>query len=104
MRPDDWHFPYLDDHLIAIDESSGALALIDDAADELFAYRLDSLPQGWYEHLKRERNCLVVTGIDLQLAIAGMTGVDEACASGKAFGAMVMVNDGSVMEGIPPGG
>jgi hypothetical protein len=57
------------------------------------------VPPDWYSHLKIERNCLVITGVDLQLATAGLDGVDDACAQGRAFGAMVLINDGSVFEG-----
>ena len=100
LGPDGWSFPYLDDHLLAIDESSDDFALIDDAADELFAYPLSGIPQDWYSHLKLERDCLVITGVDLRLATAGMEGVKEACANRTAFGAMVMINDGRVLEGL----
>jgi hypothetical protein len=57
------------------------------------------VPPDWYSHLKIERNCLVITGVDLQLATAGLDGVDDAYAQGRAFGAMVLINDGSVFEG-----
>lgn len=100
LKPDDWSFPYLDDHLVAIDESSDDSALIDEAADELFGYPLRGIPPDWYSHLKLERNCLVITGVDLRLATSGMDGVRDACAEGRAFGAMLMINDGSVGE--PP--
>lgn len=95
-----WSFPYLEEHLLAIDESSGSLALIDEAADELFGYRLDAVPTQWYQHLQRERSCLVITGVDLHLATAGMEGVEQASAYGNAFGAMVLINDGRVFEGV----
>lgn len=100
LRPEGWSFPYLDDHLVAIDESSDDFALIDEAADELFGYPLSGVPSDWYSHLKMERNCLVITGVGLGLATAGMDGVKNACAEGRAFGAMVMINDGSALEGL----
>lgn len=100
LKPDGWSFPYLEDHLVAIDESSDDFALIDEAADQLFGYPLSRVPSEWYSHLKMERNCLVITGVDLRLATTGMDGVKNACANGTAFGAMVMINDGSVGE--PP--
>ena len=100
LKPDDWSFPYLDDHIVAIDESADDFALIDEAADELFGYPMSDIPADWYSHLKMERNCLVITGVDLRLVTAGMNGVKDACAEGRAFGAMVMINDGSVGE--PP--
>lgn len=98
LQPEGWSFPYLEDHLVAIDETSDDFALIDEAADELFGYPLSGVPEDWYSHLKMERNCLVITGVDLRLATAGMDGVKKACADGKAFGAMVMINDGSVFR------
>jgi hypothetical protein len=94
LNPDGWSFPYLDDHLVAINESSDDFALIDEAADELFGYPISGIPAEWYAHLKMERNCLVITGVDLRLATAGMDGVKDACTKGKAFGAMVMINEG----------
>lgn len=97
---DAWSFPYLDDHLVAIDESSDDFALIDEAADELFGYPISGIPAEWCAHLKLERNCLVITGIELRLATDGMNGVKEACVNGRAFGAMVMINDGRVGEGL----
>jgi hypothetical protein len=97
LKPDGWSFPYLEDHLVAIDESSDDFALIDEAADQLFGYPLSGVPTDWYSHLKMERNCLVITGVDLRLATTGMEGVKEACAYGRAFGAMVMINDGSIL-------
>jgi hypothetical protein len=100
LKPDSWSFPYLDDHLVAIDESSDDFALIDDAADELFGYPISGIPQDWFSHLKLERNCLVITGVDLRLATDGMKGVKDACGNGRAFGAMVMINDGRVDEGV----
>lgn len=96
LEPEGWSFPYLEDHLVAIDESSDDFALIDETADELFGYPLSEVPDDWYSHLRMERNCLVITGVDLRLATAGMDGVKEACTNGSAFGAMVMINDGSV--------
>ena len=95
LRPDGWSFPYLEDHIVAIDESSDDFVLIDEAADQLFGYPLSGVPSEWYSHLKMERNCLVITGVDLRLATTGMDGVRQACADGRAFGAMVMINDGS---------
>lgn len=83
---------------MAIDELSDDFALIDEAADQLFGYRLSGIPEGWYSDLKMERNCLVITGVDLKLATAGMEGVKDACAKSRAFGAMVMINDGSGLE------
>lgn len=100
LRSDGWSFPYLEDHLVAIDESSDDFALIDDGADELFSYPVSGIPQDWYSHLKLERNCLVITGVGLRLATDGMEGVNQACASRRAFGAMVMINDGRVAEGL----
>lgn len=100
LRPDGWSFPYLEDHLVAIDESSDDFALIDEAADELFGYPLSGVPNDWYSHLKMERNCLVITGVNLRLATAGMDGLKDACADRRAFGAMVMINDGSVMNTV----
>jgi hypothetical protein len=96
LNPDGWSFPYLEDHLVAIDEASDDFALIDEAAEELFGYPLSGVPSNWYSHLKMVRNCLVITGVDLRLATAGMDGVRDACADGRAFGAMVMINGGSV--------
>lgn len=96
LRPEGWSFPYVDDHIVIIDESLDDFALIDDRADQLFGYPLSGVPVDWDTHLKMERNCLVITGLDLRLATAGMAGVKEACADGKAFGAMVMINDGSI--------
>lgn len=97
LRPEGWSFPYLEDHLVAIDESSDDFALIDEAADELFGYPLSGVPSEWYSHLKMERNCLIITGVGLRLAMAGMEGVKDACVKGRAFGAMVMINDGSAV-------
>lgn len=97
LGPDDWVFPYLDDHVIAVDESSDGFELIDEAAEPIFGYPLSSIPQDWYGHLKTERNCLFITGVDLRLATTGMDGVKRACAVGKAFGAMFMINDGSFL-------
>ncbi len=101
LRSGDWSFPYLEDHLVAIDEPSDGFALIDDAADELFAYPLSGIPPAWYSHLKLERNCLLITGVGLRLATDGMDGVEQACANRRAFGAMVLINDGRVDEELP---
>lgn len=97
LLPEGWSFPYLDDHLLAIDEPDDDFALIDDAADQLFGYPISAIPGEWYSHLKMERNCLVLTGVELGLATAGMNGVKAACEDGRAFGAMVLINDGSVL-------
>jgi hypothetical protein len=56
----EWSFPYLEDHLLPIDESSDDFALIDDGADELFGYPLNSGPLptnrlGAGTHLLRRR-------------------------------------------------
>lgn len=97
LQPGRWSFPYLESHLIAMHEPDGDFALIDDAADELFAQPLNELPPQWYAHLRMERNCLLITGIDLQLATTSMEGVHSAVERGDAFGAMVLINDGSVL-------
>ena len=64
--PDRWTFPYLDGHTLAIHYDFKVLALIDEA-DDLFTYPLSALPVDWNSHLKRERNCLLITGVDLRL-------------------------------------
>jgi hypothetical protein len=71
---------------------------LNDEGDELFTYPLSALPADWYAHLKLERNCLLITGVDLRLATAGMDGVRDACARGHAVGGTVLVNDGSATD------
>ncbi len=53
-----------------------------------------SLPPSWHEHLMRERSCLVITGVDLQLAAEGMVGIERAVSRGDAFAGMVLINEG----------
>lgn len=74
LVPDLWTFPYLDGHTLAIHYDFDVLALIDEA-DDLFTYPLSALPADWYSLLKRERNCLIITGVALRLATTGMDGV-----------------------------
>ena len=90
---DEWTFPYLEDHVLGVFEDLGQMALIDEA-DDLFTYPLGGLPAQWCEHLKRERNCLLITGKDLRLSADGMAGVERAVRRGEAFGGMVLINDG----------
>ena len=45
LRPDAWSFPYLEDHLVAVNESSSDFAFIDEAADELFRCPLRAILQ-----------------------------------------------------------
>ncbi len=71
---DAWSFPKLEGHVLGVFVDLGEMSLIDEASD-LFTYRLSSLASGWYEHLMRERNCLLVTGVDLRLATDGMAGI-----------------------------
>jgi hypothetical protein len=71
---------------------------LNDEGDELFAYPVSALPTEWYSHLKLERNCLLITGVDLRLAAVGMDGVHDACARGQAAGGMLLVNDGSATD------
>lgn len=88
-----WQFPYLDDHVLGIFADLGVMALIDEA-DDLFSYPTSGLPSAWHEHLMRERSCLLITGVDLCLATAGMAGVEEAVRRGDAFAGMVLINEG----------
>lgn len=74
-------------------EEFDELALIDEAG-ELFQYLLSAAPADWYEHVMRERNCLVVTGTELRLATDGMAGVHEPCRRGTAFAGSVLAHDG----------
>lgn len=76
LKADHWSFPYLDGHVLTMMEEFDELALIDEAG-ELFQYPLSVAPPDWYEHVTRERNCLVITGSELQLATEGMAGVHE---------------------------
>ncbi|MPZ93113.1 MAG: hypothetical protein GEU68_16120 [Actinobacteria bacterium] len=92
--PDRWTFPYLEGLFLAIHYDFDVMAL-NDEGDELFTYPLSALPTEWYSHLKLERNCLLITGLELHLATAGMEGVHDACARGHAAGGMLLVNDGS---------
>lgn len=96
--PGSWNFPPQTEHLVVVHEEFDALGVIDEGADELFAYPLSALPEEWFAHLKRERSCLVITGVDLKLAWAGLEGVRQACERGQAAGAMLLINDGSVGE------
>lgn len=92
-----WDFPYEHELVLGVFADFDALALIDEG-DDLFNYPLNALPADWYAHLTRERNCLVITGVGLELAQAGMEGVHRAVGRGEAFGAMVLLNDGSVIS------
>jgi hypothetical protein len=51
-------------------EEFDELALIDEAG-ELFQYPLSAAPRDWFDHITRERNCLIITGTDLRLATEG---------------------------------
>jgi hypothetical protein len=94
-----WAFPHGHELVLGVFDEFDTLALIDEG-DDLFNYPLGALPTDWFAHLQRERVCLVVTGANLQLTTLGMEGVHQAVARGDAFGAMVMVNDGRVHEGL----
>jgi hypothetical protein len=93
LRPDRWSFPYLGGHVLTMIEEFDELALIDEAG-ELFQYPLSAAPREWFEHISRERNCLIVTGTDLRLGTEGMAGVEAARARGSAFGGSVLAHDG----------
>lgn len=88
-----WNFPYLEDHVLAVFADLDVVELIDPATD-LFTYPLSGLPHGWYAHLMRERSCLLITGVGLELATAGMAGIEQAVRRGEAFAGMVMINEG----------
>jgi hypothetical protein len=94
-----WAFPHEHELVLGVFDEFDTLALIDEG-DDLLNYPLSALPTDWFAHLQRERACLVVTGADLQLTTLGMEGVHQAVARGDAFGAMVMINDGRVHEGL----
>lgn len=88
-----WTFPHLAGHVLAVFVDLGEIELIDEAAD-LFSYPLSAVPSVWFEHLMRERSCLVITGLDLRLATEGMAGIEEAVRRGDAFAGMVLINEG----------
>jgi len=90
---DAWSFPYLEGYVLTMLEEFDELALIDEAG-ELFQYPLSAAPVDWYQHLTRERNCLVITGTGLRLAADGMAGVHEAARRGTAFAGSVLAHDG----------
>jgi len=90
---DEWSFPYLEGHVLGVFADLGEMSLIDEAAD-LFTYPLSGISPGWYEHLMRERSCLLITGTDLRLATEGMAGVERAVRRGDAFSGMVLINEG----------
>ena len=91
-----WAFPHTHEFILGVFDEFDTLSLIDEG-DDLFNYPLSALPDDWYAHVQRERICLVITGSNLQLTTAGMEGVHQAVARGEAFGAMVMLNDGSTI-------
>lgn len=92
-----WAFPHTHELILGVFDEFDTLSLIDEG-DGLFEYPLSALPGDWYAHVLRERICLVITGSNLQLTTAGMEGVHQAVARGDAFGAMVMLNDGSTID------
>ena len=93
LETEAWSFPYLGGHVLTMLEEFDELALIDEAG-ELFQYPLSAAPAEWYEHVTRERNCLVITGHGLRLATDGIAGVNEACRLGTAFGGSALAHDG----------
>lgn len=95
-----WNFPHLEGHVLGVFADFGEISLIDEAGD-LFTYPLSGLPPAWYEHLKRERSCLLITGIDLRLATEGMAGVEESVRRGDAFAGMVQINEGLEPAPLP---
>jgi hypothetical protein len=99
---DSWDFPLEHELVLGVFKEFDTPALIDEG-DDLLNYPLGALPTDWFAHLQRERVCLVVTGANLQLTTLGMEGVHQAVARGDAFGAMVMINDGRVHEGLDTG-
>ena len=54
----EWNFPDLEGHVLGVFDDLGDVALIDEVGD-LFTYPLAGLSRGWYEHLMRERSCLL---------------------------------------------
>lgn len=62
-----WTFPHEHEFVLGVFDEFDTLALIDEG-DDLLNYPLGALPADWFAHLERERVCLVVTGVDLQLA------------------------------------
>lgn len=88
-----WTFPHLEGHVLGVFADLGDMALLDEAAD-LFTYPLSGLSPGWYEHLMRERSCLLITGTDLRLATEGMAGIEQAVRRGDAYAGMVLINEG----------
>ena len=103
LSPDAWSFPHLSEYQIVLDKEFDDFAIIDDYVEELFVYPVNALPRDWFAHLRRERSCLVITGIELGLTTRGLDGVRDACRSGRAVGGMLLVNDGSVIEPVQTG-
>ena len=93
LLEDVWTFPYMEGHVLGVFAEFGEMSLLDEAAD-LFTYPLSGLPSAWYEHLMRERSCLVITGVNLRLATEGMAGIERAIRRGDAFAGMVLINEG----------
>lgn len=87
-----WSFPYLEGHVLGVLADLDDIALIDEGGG-LFNYPLSGLPPGWYEHLMRERSCLLITGMSLHLATEGMAGIEHAVRRGDAYGGMVLINE-----------
>jgi hypothetical protein len=92
-----WHFPYLEDWHIRIDEEANSFALVNPQGLPAYSVELTEVTPEWLTNLGQRDQCVVITGTNLGLDLSTFTFevIQAAAKQGTVVAGIVPTTPGS---------